>query len=149
MYRILLDTNVLIDYFARREPYFDDVLKLRIAEAFGDVELWACTRSFIDILYILHNAMPRERLVSMMLASLDFIKLSTPGGCDLSSCLENPWPDIENQMVACGAQRVKADYLVTRNVPDFERSAVPVRLPAQAVAELAEKGFSYAEVELG
>ena len=92
--KLLLDTNILIDYFARREPYFADALKLRIAQAFGDVELWACTQSYLDMLYILHGAMPRERLLSQLRASLDFVCLCTPNGGDLEACLEEPWRDV-------------------------------------------------------
>lgn len=34
--RVLLDTNVLIDYFGRRQPYFDDCLLLFYAEWGGE-----------------------------------------------------------------------------------------------------------------
>ena len=64
--RLFLDTNVLIDYYARREPFYDDALKLRIAAFFGDVDLWVCTQSFVDAEYILRKAVPITELRSMM-----------------------------------------------------------------------------------
>ncbi|NHM16069.1 hypothetical protein GMI69_05250 [Eggerthellaceae bacterium zg-887] len=39
--KLFLDTNALLDYYVRREPYFESLVAIRIAQVFGDVELWA------------------------------------------------------------------------------------------------------------
>ena len=47
--RVFLDTNVLVDFYARREPFFQYAKLLWIASYFEDVELWASSQSFVDI----------------------------------------------------------------------------------------------------
>ena len=48
--KLFLDTNVLIDYFVQRQPFFESIRKLRIAQIFGDVELTcACARDLLKI----------------------------------------------------------------------------------------------------
>ena len=42
--RLFLDTNVLIDLYQERHPYYEDVKKLQIMEEFGDAELWASAK---------------------------------------------------------------------------------------------------------
>ena len=68
--KLLLDTNVLVDYYAQREPFARDANLLQVAQIFDDVELWACPHSFPDIAYILHRAIPATRLRKMVLESL-------------------------------------------------------------------------------
>ena len=41
MMRVLVDTNVLIDFLAQRAPFFDEARKLLVFAAMGDYELWA------------------------------------------------------------------------------------------------------------
>lgn len=50
---LLLDTNVLIDYRGRKEPFFPAAQKVVIAGFFGDVRLWAPAQSFVDAFYVL------------------------------------------------------------------------------------------------
>lgn len=144
--RLLLDTNVLIDYFAMRQPYYPDALRLRVAQAFGDVELWACGQSFVDIGYILRRAIPHERLMSQLRDSLQFIHLVSPQEAEFAHCLDAPWADFEDQILEQAAQRVQADCLVTRNGADFAQGKTPVRTPAEVLALLEQQGFTYDSV---
>ena len=92
--------------------------------------------------------MPHARLLNQLHAGLEFVNLCTPNGTDLQACLQTPWSDIEDQMVDRGAQRIKADYLVTRNEADFTAAKTSVRTPQQVLSELAEAGCTYDEIDL-
>jgi hypothetical protein len=41
--------------------------------------------------------------------------------------------DFEDAVQSSCARRVKADYIITRNVKDFEKSPVPAILPSEAL----------------
>ena len=70
-------------------------------------------------------------------------------GEDLKESLGGPWGDVEDQLIACGAQRVKADYLLTRNVKDFKQSKTPVMAPGDFLHMLEQThGLSYEELPL-
>ena len=49
MMRVLVDTNVLIDFLAQRAPFFDEACKLLVFAAMGDYELWASASQISDI----------------------------------------------------------------------------------------------------
>ena len=53
MMRVLVDTNVLIDFLAQRAPFFDEARKLLVFAAMGDYELWASASQISDIFYVL------------------------------------------------------------------------------------------------
>ena len=46
------------------------------------------------------------------------------------------WDDFEDALQAAAAERVHADYLITRNVRDFKKSKVTAILPTEFLARL-------------
>ena len=51
--KLLLDSNVIIDYLACREPFYCSAEKLMLLGKTGDHELWVSTAQANDIFYIL------------------------------------------------------------------------------------------------
>lgn len=144
--RLFLDTNVLIDFYARREPFFRDAKKLWIASHFKDVELLASTQSFIDAEYILKRAVPVHTLRGMMAASLEHLRVCTPEPNDLADGLSSQWPDLEDFLIARCAQSQGADYLITRDAKGFEASKVPALSPGRFFEMMEEEyGVVYDE----
>ncbi len=147
--KLLLDTNILIDYYARRRPFFQEVVKLRVAAMFGDVELWAAIQSFSDVECALRKAIPVERLRDMMRRSMNFLKVAAPTAADLSDALGSGWPDLEDRLVARCAERVKADRIITRDLDGFASSPIKAQTPLEYLAWLEEEqGIVYDELDL-
>ncbi len=147
--KLLLDTNVLIDYFSRRQPFFQDAVKLRIAAMFEDVELWASSQSFSDIEYVLRRAIPLQQLRLMMKESLKFLRIAAPASTDVAEALGSDWLDLEDFLVARCAQRIEADYLITRDERGFQSSQISCMSPTSFINMLSVKyGVEYDEIEL-
>lgn len=146
--RLLLDTNILLDYYGRRQPFFNDARRFRIAAAFGDVELWASGQSFTDAEYILRGFAPVPQLRTMMGESLAFLSVAMPSALDVEDGLHSDWPDLEDFLVARCAERIGADCLITRDAEGFAASAVPVLSPA-GFFDMMERdhGIVYDEVD--
>lgn len=51
--RLLLDSNIVIDFLAKREPFCDGAEKLMLLGKAGDHELWVSTTQANDIFYVL------------------------------------------------------------------------------------------------
>lgn len=147
--RLLLDSNVLLDYYGRRAPFFEDAKRLRIAALFGDVELWAAAQSFTDAEYVMRRFAPVEALRAMMAESLAFLSVASSSAADVGEGIRSGWPDLEDFLVARCAERVQADYLLTRDEKGFAQSAVPVLSPAGFFEMLEhDHGIVYDEVGL-
>ena len=147
--RVFLDTNVLVDFYARRKPFFQYAKLLWIASYFEDVELWASSQSFVDIEYILRRAVPVQALREMMAKSLDHLRISSPEPNDLTDGLSSSWPDLEDFLIARCAQNEGADYLITRDTKGFEKSKVPALSPEQFFKMMEEEyGVVYDEEAL-
>ena len=46
------------------------------------------------------------------------------------------WRDFEDALQSATAQRIQADYIITRNVKDFRSSKVPVFAPSELLARI-------------
>mgnify|MGYP000296791090 CR=1 FL=1 len=54
--KLLLDTNVVIDFLHEREPYYDKVRLLMTAGRVGEFSLWITSSQVTDLIYILSEA---------------------------------------------------------------------------------------------
>lgn len=145
--KLLLDTNILIDYYAQRRPFFEDVVRLRVAAMFGDVELWAASASFADVEYVLRKAIPVKELRPLMQRSLEFIRIVAPTAADTEEALGSTWPDLEDFLIARCAERIKADRIITRDSNGFAGSSILAQSPSGFLAWLEEEqGIVYDEV---
>jgi predicted nucleic acid-binding protein len=141
--KLFLDTNILIDYFTRRQPYFDELIGLRAMQLFGDVELWVSAKSFTDVFYVARKVIDKHALQAAFADSLAFFKVCSVGQDVICSATQARWDDFEDCLVACCASRVKADYLITRDKEGFEHSPVAVMDPTGFLTHYATHCDTY------
>lgn len=144
--RALLDTNVMIDLFTCRPPEGEEATKLRVMEEIGDIELWVSAKSFTDVFYVmLKNRSNRsEDVQRAFLQSLDYLNVCSVDAADIREACERSWPDFEDCLVDVCAEKVKADYLLTRDRKGFSRSRKVVFSPKELFDSLeTELGLTY------
>ena len=129
--RIFVDTNVLFDVFAQREPFFEASQKLLVMQAFGDAELWAAPQSYLDIFYVLRKGCAADELQDALAKSLERINLCATDHADVLAACTGGWNDVEDALIGVAAKKVGADYLLTRDEgqPGFARLGIPVLTP--------------------
>ena len=147
MLSILLDTNILIDFYQRREPHVDYARQLMLASSFGDAELWVSAKSFADVFYVLSKRHPSSEVQAAFLESLGWLKVCSIDGPDVKLASERTWDDFEDCLVAQCARKIGADYIITRNTRDFTRSSIKALTPEQLFEELAARGLVYEEID--
>lgn len=144
--KLFLDTNLLIDFYAAREPYREFFAKLLAMRAFGDAELWASAKSFTDVFYVCRKRIPADHLQRAFVKSEEFLSICSIGQDDVVEAARREWPDLEDCLVGVAAEKVKADYLVTRDTTGFTQSKVAVVHPLDLFAVLEQRGYVYDEI---
>ena len=124
MYRILLDTNILLDSVIPNRPQHDEALALlRWCNGSGDYGFAAAT-SFNDAYYILcraySEAIAREALENLL--GLVAVAPVSAEECDRS--LWSNEPDFEDGLVRACAELNGADFIITRDEDAFVGSKV-------------------------
>ena len=124
MYRILLDTNILLDSVIPNRPRHDEALALlKWCNGSGDYGFAAAT-SFNDAYYVLCRAydevIAREALENLL--GLVAVAPVSAEECDRS--LRSNEPDFEDGLVRAGAELSGAEFLFTRDEDAFAGSKV-------------------------
>lgn len=145
--RILLDTNVMLDLLANRPEFYPNAVKLKAMAFFKDVELWVCAKSFTDIFYIMKRHFDSEAIQDLFLSTVEYIQPCSVDANDITQACTRKWSDFENCLVSVAAEKIKADYLLTRDLSGFKKSKVSVLSPAAFILKMEhEKGLAYDEL---
>ena len=123
--KILIDTNVILDVLAKREPFFTSAAKIIFLSAEGKIEAKVTSNIVTDIYYIARRHYMQESEARDMLRKLlKIIGVLDVGYRDCLKALELPMEDYEDALLAVCAKRVNADYIVTRDTKHFRNSPV-------------------------
>ena len=146
--KLLLDTNILIDLVAKREPYVHSIHKLCIAKVFGDVQLWVSAQSYADAYYVLRKKASEANVKHALLSTLE---LFTPCGTyasDAQAALKSDWHDIEDYLIAHATKHISADAMITRDTEMIAKCPIKAMTPAEILRHLEkDKGLVYEDVE--
>ena len=132
MIKALIDTNIVLDALAAREPFRVEAERIFILAAEEKFQGFVTANSITDIYYLVRKntseAMAREALRNLF----QVFAVVEIHGDDCEHALESPIADYEDALVARCASKVDAEYIITRD-EDFllEQSPVPVVTPAE------------------
>ena len=134
--RVLLDTNVLIDYLINREQFGENASKIVTLCQQKKVLGAISAQSFADVFYILRKYYSNSERRQML---SDICKIFHVEGIDerkIKNALANfDFIDFEDCLQAECAVSFGADYIITRNIKDFSESSVPCLAPEQFLAK--------------
>ena len=146
--KLLIDTNVLLDVFLCREHFVADAKKLFIMKQFKDAELWIAAQSYTDLYYVGAKAHGSDRMQKILKEVFPLLNVCSIDGADISYALDEQWQDFEDCLIWRAAKKIKADYIVTRNVADFTRLDIPVLTPGEFFSTIeSEQNLVYEEAE--
>jgi len=123
--KILIDTNVLLDYLLEREPFFEVAKGVILSCVEGNVKGCIAAHSIPNMFFILrkdYDANERREILSNLceifdVEGIDKAKL-------LSGLANEDFTDFEDCLQMECAKAYGADYIVTRNVADYSVSEV-------------------------
>ena len=123
--KILIDTNVLLDYLLTREPFYEDAKNIILSCADGKVKGCIAAHSISNMFFILrkdYTTEERREVLSNLCLLFDVEGIDKD---KLLAGLENEdFSDFEDCLQMECAKAYGADYIVTRNVADYATSEV-------------------------
>lgn len=127
--KLVLDTNIVIDFLNEREPFYDKARLLMTAGRVGEFDLWISASQVTDLIYILSEGGKASLIkeVSEQLQGLrTFVNVFPVSDREIDKMLSSSWKDPEDRLLFEVALTLKANCLVTRNQSDFESNLVPI-----------------------
>ncbi|MBR2256741.1 MAG: PIN domain-containing protein [Blautia sp.] len=134
--RLLIDGNIILDILQNRQPHVKDSAKVwKLCET-RQAEGYVSAFTFSNLVYIMRKELTPEK-ISEVLRSLGLIfRFADLTAADMTKAAELQWDDYEDAMQSVTAERIRADYIITRNVKDFRKSKVVAFTPAEFLARL-------------
>ena len=128
---VLVDTNIIIDALANREPYADNAKKILEKCAAREVTGILAAHSIPNMFYIFRKNFSQDerRFLLKNLCNLNAKKI-------LAALENEKFVDFEDCLQEECAVESMADYIVTRNPADFANSRVKVILPEEFLKKL-------------
>ena len=127
MKTLFIDTNIVIDLLAKREPFYEEAAKLFSLADKKKIDLTVSSLTFANTNYILskmtNSTTSREVLtkfkVLVTVAALNdkIIELALN---------DKSFSDFEDGLQYYTAMENEADIIITRNLKDFKNSILPV-----------------------
>lgn len=134
---VLVDTNIIIDALANREPYADNAKKILEKCAAREVTGILAAHSIPNMFYIFRKNYSQDERRFLLKNLCNIFKISDLNAKKILAALENEkFVDFEDCLQEKCAVESMADYIVTRNPADFANSRVKVILPEEFLKKL-------------
>lgn len=129
--KCMIDANIILDVLSKRKPYYEDSAKIwKLCET-NKIKGYISVLSFADIVYILRKELDSEQ-IQVVLSGLKLIfNFTELRPEDLFNAAELKWDDFEDAIQETSAKRIKAEYIITRNIKDFKNSSLKVYSPSE------------------
>jgi predicted nucleic acid-binding protein len=141
--KAVIDTNIIIDALANRVPFNIDAQRVLLEASSGSFDAVITSNTVTDIYYLLHKAFPDSGKVKKILGQLfSSISIISVEEADCRKALTSKITDYEDAILSESALRNCADYIITRNIKDFNNSKTKAILPADFIKGTS-KNFSF------
>lgn len=132
-----MDTNIVIDFLANRQPFAVDAARLFDLAVNGKIRIFIAAVSYNNIYYILRQSMPGNATLRLLEELADMTEITDVTALVIRQSLKTDFKDYEDAIQYHSALSVPdLDFIVTRNTKDFKKSKLAVLTPTEALASL-------------
>ncbi len=129
--KVLIDTNVILDVLCSRAEFLEASSRVWKYCEVNKLSGVISALSVPNIVYILRKELDPDKtkdIIDRLMLIFDVAELKAE---DLRKAAEMKTADYEDAVQMCCADRINADFIVTRNIRDFVSSPVPAVKPSE------------------
>ena len=129
MEKVFVDTNVIIDLLAKREPFYLEAQELFTLSDKKEIELCISSLSFANAFYSIakhHKDVDARKFMAKFKVLVTVLPLEEKA---IELALASNFNDFEDGLQYFVAMDHEVDLIITRNKKDFKPSKIPVLTP--------------------
>ena len=134
--RILLDTDVCLDFVLERQPFFVEAKEIFKAIAQNKVEPFIASITIINIYYFGKKEKGRNFALQEVQKLLQLVEICPVNSNILHQALLSPVTDYEDAVQCESAIAENLDAIVTRNTKDFANSPILIYSPTEFLKQI-------------
>ncbi len=130
MDNVLIDTDVLLDFFLDREPFSEQATEILSLCEQQEITGYITPVIISNTYYILRLNAKHEKVIEKLTLLLSFIEVLTMDKKIIEQALHSEFKDFEDALQNFTAeQNKKVKIIITRNVKDYKNSNLSVMTP--------------------
>lgn len=126
MEKVFVDTNIILDWLGKREPFFKYAKSLFELAEEKEIEILISTMSYISTEYILRKQLGKEMTIKALSGIRKITNVCTSGAKEIDLSLSSGMKDFEDSFQYFTALNNDAGTIITRNPKDFKNSKLPI-----------------------
>ena len=138
---ILVDTNILMDVFVRREPHFGQSARLVDRVANGRIKACVAAHGITTLHYLVEQMADYVQARNAVDWTLQLFSIAPVDQTIIERARSLDWRDFEDAAIAAAAESAGCTAIITRNARDFVRSPVPAMAPEELVISEIHESF--------
>lgn len=138
---ILVDVNVVLDVFQRREPHFAASASVIDRVAYGRLPACVAAHGVTTLYFLVQQSADRRKAREAIDWIRGIFEVATVDQAAIDRARALDWPDFEDAVVAAAAEAAGCKAIVTRNTRDFRGSPVPAVAPEELVIDEIHESF--------
>ena len=127
----MIDTNVILDVLCAREKFLEASSKVWKYCEVSKLEGYISALSIPNIVYILRKELTPEKTQQIIDSLFLIFSIADLKATDLKKAAAMQTTDYEDALQMVCASRIKANFIITRNIRDFTVSKVPAITPKE------------------
>lgn len=134
--KVLIDTNIILDVLCNRKDFVEDSAKVFKLCEVKKITGYISALSITNIVYIMRKELDMEK-IGQILERLSLIfEIVDLRADDLKRAGKLDFKDYEDAVQSAQATRIKANYIITRNIKDFALSKVTAIKPSELIERI-------------
>lgn len=135
MIKVFLDTNVIIDFLAKRKPFDEAAAEIFSLADLGKIKIYISAISVNNVYYILKKPNGHKKTLSLINDILLLAELVDLNSMVIKEAKDSSFADFEDAIQYYSALKIKeAGAIITRDKRDFKKSKIAVLTPVEFVA---------------
>lgn len=137
---LLIDTNVIMDFIMKREPYAEDAIRMIDLCNRRQFTGYIAAHTISDLFYILRKDFSISQRKEMLKAICEIFEISGIDRRKILAALDNDgFTDFEDCLQMECALEIGADYIITRNLSDYANSEITVMEPRTFLGMIGQR----------
>lgn len=130
MTRILIDTDVILDFFFDREPFAENAAKILSLCESKEIKGFITPVIISNVYYLLRQTAKHEKVIEKLRMLVSFTEILVIDKDAILQALNSDFKDFEDALQNYAAELDKEiDLILTRNTKDFKNSSLAVMTP--------------------
>ena len=126
MKNLLIDTNIILDLLAKRQPFYDFAAELFSLADKKKIKLYTSSLSIINTNYILSKTLSEKEAREILRKFRILVKILPCDEKIIDLGLNSHFKDFEDSVQYFTATENNINGIITRNLKDFKSSQIPV-----------------------